>query len=43
MFDENGNVIAITVKGISSGQVSMGVNFFIPITDALAKLGVQQK
>jgi serine protease Do len=43
MFDENGNVIAITVSGISSGQVTMGVNFFIPIADALAKLGVQQK
>ena len=34
MFDENGNVIGITVSGLS------GLNFFIPISDGIKALGI---
>lgn len=40
MVDENGNVIGVTVSGLSINGASASVNFFIPITDALDKLGV---
>ena len=38
MFDEKGNVVAIVVSGI--GELDAGINFFIPIDDALRTLGI---
>jgi len=45
MLDERGNVVALAVSGLSEGGrvTSLGVNYFIPIADALDKLGVQLK
>ena len=42
MVDDTGNVIGITVYGRigGNGQDVAGLNFFIPITDALDKLGI---
>ncbi|MCB2108685.1 MAG: serine protease [Rhodobacteraceae bacterium] len=42
MLDESGNVIAITVAGIIDPRTggSTGLNYFIPIAEALEKLGV---
>lgn len=39
LFDRNGNLVGISVSGI--GEMNSGTNFFIPIGDALAKLGVE--
>lgn len=43
MFDELGNVIGITVQGTVVNNVSVGLNRFIPIADALAALNVRIK
>ncbi|MBL8645380.1 MAG: serine protease [Rhodospirillaceae bacterium] len=45
MFDDKGNVIAITVAGLTGDgrTTSLGVNYFIPIVDALDKLAIQIK
>ena len=40
MFDENGNVIGITVSGRMDFGVPRGVNMFIPIADRIKALGV---
>lgn len=40
LLDANGNVVAISYAGIGPGKMSIGVNFFIPILDALDKLNV---
>lgn len=40
LLDSNGNAIGITVSGMVVKGFS-GMNFFIPIEDALAKLGVE--
>ncbi|MCB4811048.1 S1C family serine protease [Methylovorus menthalis] len=38
LLDKNGNVIGIAVSGVVINQVSQGINFFIPINDALKVL-----
>lgn len=43
MFDDKGNVIGISVMGRVEGGVSAGINFFIPIAEALTALGVTQQ
>ncbi len=41
LVDENGNVVAICVSGVPGARnLSTGINFFIPIQDALEKLNV---
>jgi len=41
LLDKNGNVVGISYAGIGSpGQSSTGVNFFIPIADALRRLNI---
>jgi S1-C subfamily serine protease len=43
LLDARGNVVAICVSGLSStpsGGPSIGINFFIPIGDALEKLNL---
>lgn len=45
MLDDKGNVIGIAVSGLSEGNgvTSLGVNFFIPIAEAMAKLNIQYR
>jgi S1-C subfamily serine protease len=40
LLDASGNVIGMTVSGIEAGEVPMGLNYFIPIGDALAAIGI---
>lgn len=40
LLDSKGNVVGVTVSGIQVGEAPVGVNFFIPIGDALATLGI---
>lgn len=40
MFDEKGNVVALVVAGRVENGVPIGLNFFIPVDDALRTLGV---
>jgi serine protease Do len=40
LLDASGNVIGMTVSGIEAGDVPMGLNYFIPIGDALSALGI---
>ena len=40
LVDKDGNVIGIAAMGLSSSGAMTGVNFFIPIIDALGALGV---
>jgi S1-C subfamily serine protease len=40
LLDKSGQVIGITVMGLGSKGMA-GMNFFVPIADALSKLGVQ--
>ncbi len=43
LLDNQGNVVGITYAGIhSSSKASIGINFFIPIQDALQKLNIAQ-
>ena len=41
MVDRFGNVIAASVSGLTISQVSVSINFFIPIADALKFLAVE--
>lgn len=43
LVDARGNLVGISVSGFSatSGQESIGLNFFIPINDALKKLNIE--
>lgn len=42
LLDGNGNVVGISYAGLGTGdQTSIGINFFIPIMDALRKLNVE--
>lgn len=42
LLDANGNVVGITVSGLSSAEgLNTGLNFFIPIADALARLNLR--
>ncbi len=38
LVDTSGNVVAVSVSGF--GELNSGTNFFIPITDALERLGI---
>ena len=40
MVDKNGHVVGIAVSGIVVNRVQQGINFFIPIDDALKSLGI---
>ena len=40
LLDEKGQVIGLTVSGMESGGAMMGINFFIPIDDALKVLAL---
>ena len=40
LLDKSGNVIGLSVSGIMVGGASTGLNFFIPINDALSAIGV---
>ncbi len=42
LLDENGSVIGIAVSGIERGG-PLGLNFFIPIGDAMDFLNLEQK
>ena len=41
MVDPFGNVVAASVAGLTISGVSVGINFFIPIADALKFLAVE--
>ena len=40
LLNAKGDVIGITVSGIRINQANQGINFFIPISDALSKLNL---
>jgi serine protease Do len=40
MFDDKGNVIALVVSGLEPNGSQIGLNFFIPIADALKTLNI---
>jgi len=40
LLDKSGNVVAIAVSGLVINNVTQGINFFIPINDALTALNV---
>jgi S1-C subfamily serine protease len=42
LIDEKGQVVAITVSGLLPNSMQMGLNFFIPIDDALKVLSLTQ-
>jgi serine protease Do len=41
LTDSFGNVVGITVSGLTHGDYSIGLNFFIPIQDALKGAGIE--
>jgi serine protease Do len=41
LLDRNGNVVGIAVSGMSSLGVGVGVNYFVPIEDALEALRIR--
>lgn len=42
LFDKNGNIVGVSYAGIGPpGKFSAGVNFFIPINDALHRLKIE--
>jgi S1-C subfamily serine protease len=43
LVDGSGNVVGITVAGIGVQQLSAGLNFFVPIVDALKFLNIELK
>lgn len=43
LMDKYGNVIGISVSGMFVGKAPMGLNFFIPIQDALSVLNIELK
>ena len=43
MLDDKGNVIAMTVSGyIDNSDMGIGINFFIPIAEALDVLNIKR-
>jgi S1-C subfamily serine protease len=40
LINDDGKVVGITVSGIGGGEVNQGLNFFIPIDDAVKKLKI---
>jgi len=41
LLDSNGNIVGLTVSGKFHEGVSKGLNFFIPIKDALKALNIE--
>ena len=41
LLDASGNLIGVAVSAVEMGDVPVGVNFFIPIDDALERLGIR--
>jgi S1-C subfamily serine protease len=41
LIDKNGNVVGITVSGYSINKAPQGINFFIPINEALSTLNLK--
>lgn len=42
LMDKYGNVVGITVSGVAfAGEITMGLNFFIPIMDATKSVGIE--
>ena len=41
LIDSNGNVVALTVSGLSVSGANVGINFFIPIDEALRFLQIK--
>ncbi len=41
LLDRNGNVVGIAVLGMGNSQFNAGLNFFVPVDDALKYLGVE--
>lgn len=41
LIDKNGNVVGVTVSGIFINNAPQGINFFIPIEDAIAALNLK--
>jgi len=41
LADKNGNLVGLSYAGIGPGKRSIGLNFFIPIYDAVAKLNIK--
>jgi S1-C subfamily serine protease len=41
LLNEAGQVVGITVSGLEPNGAPIGLNFFIPIADALKALGIQ--
>jgi S1-C subfamily serine protease len=42
LIDEQGSVVAITVSGILPASMQLGLNFFIPIEDAMKALSLTE-
>ena len=44
LLDGKGNAVGVSYAGIgTTGKMSVGLNFFIPVMDALEKLNIQFK
>mgnify|MGYP001331907664 FL=1 len=43
LLDQKGNMVGVTVSGIQISGISTGLNFFIPVQDALRFLNIQLK
>lgn len=41
LLDENGNIVGITAASITLENFGQGLNYFIPISEALDRLGIQ--
>ena len=41
LVDRNGNLVGLSYAGIGPGKMSIGLNFFIPIYDAIGKLNIK--
>lgn len=42
LTDASGNVVGLTVFGVASRGVAVGLNFFVPIDDALSSVGIDR-
>jgi serine protease Do len=40
LVDENGNLVGLDVMGVDQNGVGMGLNYFIPVQEALDRLGI---
>lgn len=43
LLNASGNVVGMAVKGLSMGKAFVGLNFFIPIKEALASVNVKRR